>query len=83
MIYDVNSKYYDLPNTEICFYLLTGKTYRQIAQDYYLFDLNKVIYKVRKLREMLDLRNRRQLAYFAVVNGLVDMNAIANPIKYQ
>lgn len=82
-MYDINSKYYDIENDRIFYCLLTGKTYRQIAQDYYLFDLNKVIYKVRKLCKKLSLRNRRQLAYFAVMNGLVDVNAIANPIRYQ
>lgn len=77
MITDNYSKYYNLPHSEMLSYLLSGKTYRQIAKEHYLFDLNKVLYKVRKLRETLCLRNRRQLAYFALVNGLVDVDAIA------
>lgn len=76
MITDIYSRYYDLPNSDILIHLLTGKTYKQIAQDYYFFNLNKVLYKVRKLRETLALRNRRQLAYFALVNGLVDVEKI-------
>lgn len=75
---DIYSKYYNLPDSEMLSYLLSGKTYTQIAQEYYLFDLNKVLYKVRKLREKLCLRNRRQLAYFALVNGLVNVDAIVN-----
>lgn len=77
MLADIYSKYYDLPHAEILVHLLTGKTYAEIAQEYYLFDLNKVLYKVRKLREKLCLRNRRQLAYFALVNGLVDADMIS------
>ncbi len=77
MITDIYSKYYDLADTDMLFYLFSGKTYAQIAQEYYLFDLNKVLYKVRKLREKLCLRNRRQLVYFALVNGLVDADMIS------
>ena len=73
---DIYSKYYNLPHSEMLSYLLSGKTYAQIAQEYYFFNLNKVLYKVRKLRETLCLRNRRQLAYFALVNGLVDVDRI-------
>lgn len=80
MLADIYSKYYDLPNSEMLSYLVIGKSYRQIAQEYYLFDLNKVLYKVRKLRKKLCLKNRRQLAYFALVNGLVDADAIVNSI---
>ncbi|MBP3923815.1 response regulator transcription factor [bacterium] len=56
--------------------LVAGKTYREIARAHYLFSLNKVIYRARKMREKTALHNRRQLAYFAVVNGLVDLDTI-------
>jgi len=75
---NIDPKYYDIMDGGIFTYLLSGKTYYEIARDYYLYDLNKVIYKVRKLRKKLSLKNRRQLAYFAVVNKLVDLNALKN-----
>ena len=70
-MHDLDSKYYNLVNERIFYYLLSGKTYREIAQEYYPHDLNKFIYQVRKLREQLLLRNRRQLVYFAIVNNLI------------
>ena len=75
-LHDLGSIYYDINNDRVFYFLISGKTYREIAKEYYCYDLNKFIYAVRKLRERLGLRNRRQLAYFAVVNKLVDLERI-------
>ncbi len=75
-MHDLCSKYYNLVGERVFYYLLTGKTYKEIAQEYYYCDLNKFIYQVRRLREQLFLKNRRQLAYFAVVNELVNLDRI-------
>lgn len=77
-MYNLGSKYYNLVGERVFYYLLSGKTYREIAQEYYCCDLNKFIYQVRRLREQLLLKNRRQLVYFAVINELVDLNRICN-----
>lgn len=73
---DLDSKYYNLYNERIFYYLLTGKSYRKLAEEFYSYDINKLIYKIRKLREELNLCNRRQLAYFAVENKLVDIEKV-------
>ncbi len=73
-MHDLDSKYYNLVGEMVFYYLLSGKTYREIAQEYYCHNINKFIYKVRKLREQLFLKNRRQLVYFAIVNGLIDIS---------
>ena len=73
---DLDSKYYNLYNERIFYYLLSGKTYREISRQYFSFNINKVIYKVRKLKKQLNLCSRGQLAYFAVINKLVDIEKV-------
>lgn len=73
---DLSSKYYNLYNDKLFYYLLTGKSYRKIAEKYYSHDINKLIYRIRKLKKELSLSNRRQLAYFAVENKLVDIEKV-------
>ncbi|CDE62266.1 unknown [Fusobacterium sp. CAG:439] len=73
---DLNSKYYNLYNDKLFYYLLTGKSYGKIAEKYYSYDINKLIYRIRKLKKELSLSNRRQLAYFAVENKLVDIEKV-------
>lgn len=69
--HDPDHKFYNLQEDKIFYLLLTGLSYRKIAEQYYSFQLNKLIYKTRKLRKELNLQNRRQLAYFAVKNHLI------------
>lgn len=69
--HDLDNKFYNLQEDKIFYLLLTGLSYRKIAEQYYSFQLNKLIYKIRKLRKEFNLQNRRQLAYFAVKNHLI------------
>lgn len=73
---NLSSKYYNLYNDKLFYYLLTGKSYVKIAEKYYSYDINKLIYRIRKLKKELSLSNRRQLAYFAVENKLVDIEKV-------
>lgn len=73
---DLSSKYYNLYNDKLFYYLLTGKSYGKITEKYYSYDINKLIYRIRKLKKELSLSNRRQLAYFAVENKLVDIEKV-------
>ncbi len=70
---DLSSNLY---NDKLFYYLLTGKSYGKIAEKYYSYDINKLIYRIRKLKKELSLSNRRQLAYFAVENKLVDIEKV-------
>lgn len=70
---DLSSNLY---NDKLFYYLLTGKSYGKIAEKYYSYDINKLIYRIRKLKKELNLSNRRQLAYFAVENKLVDIEKV-------
>ena len=70
---DLSSNLY---KDKLFYYLLTGKSYGKIAEKYYSYDINKLIYRIRKLKKELSLSNRRQLAYFAVENKLVDIEKV-------
>lgn len=74
--HDLNHKFYELQEDKVFYLLLTGLSYRKIAEKYYSFQLNKLLYKVRKLMKKLKLQNRRQLAYFAIKNNLVTKERI-------
>ena len=74
--HDIGTKYYEIENDRIFYYLLTGMNFRQIAQKFYACNINKLIYRYKKLKNQLCLRNRKQLAYFAIVNDLVDISRL-------
>lgn len=66
----------ELYNNRIFYLLLSGLTYTEIAEKYYQRNKYKFIYQVQKLFKALNIRNRRQLAYYAVENNLVDLNRV-------
>lgn len=76
MYYDVGEKFYELQDNRVFYLLLTGMTYREIANKFYHMNLYKFVYKVRKLMREFNLQNRRQLAYFAVKNHLISIEKI-------
>lgn len=76
MIYDFDSRMTELKNDRVFYILLSGLSYTEIAQKYYYSQYYKFIYKVRKLFKEFNLHNRRQLAFFAVSNGLVEPERI-------
>ena len=75
-MYDINHKWFYLQNERIFYFLLSGLTYSEIVEKYYSRHKYKFIYQVRKLMRIFHLQNRRQLAYFAVKNGLVDTDLL-------
>ncbi len=74
--------YIDLCNNRIFYLLLSGLTYTEIAEKYYQRHKYKFIYQVQKMFKTLNIRNRRQLAYFAIKNNLVDLNRIEVKNEY-
>lgn len=78
MYYDVDDKFYELQGDSVFYFLLTGMSYREIANEFYCRRIYQFIYRVRKLLKRFHLQNRRQLAYFAVKNKLVDIERIGN-----
>lgn len=81
-MYDIDSRFYKLENDRVFYELLTGKTYYEIAKDYYLYDINRFVSKVRKMYKMEGFANRRQLAFFAVANKLVKLENVKNYHNY-
>lgn len=75
-MYDSGHKLYYLRNEKVFYLLLSGLTYSEIAEKYYYRQKYKFIYEVRKLLKLFNLKNRRQLAYYAVKNGLVNLNLV-------
>ena len=71
MYYDIDSKFYDIQESKELYCLLTGLSYTQIGIKFYLSNTNKFVYRIRKLMKRFNLCNRRQLAYFAVINHLI------------
>ena len=69
---------YDIKNNNddirIYYLLLSGLTYSEIANKYYHRQKYKFVYQVRKILTRLGLKNRRQLAYYAVANHLINKN---------
>lgn len=55
-------------------YLLSGMTYREIANKYYYRDINKFLYELHKIMKALNASNRRQLLYLAYTNNLLSFN---------
>ena len=76
MIYDFDSRMTELKNDRVFYILLSGLSYTEISERYYHFQYYKFVYKVRKLFKEFNLHNRRQLAFFAVSNGLVEPERI-------
>lgn len=79
--HDIEHRYYEIQEDKVFYLLLTGLSYTKIAEKYYSFQLNKFIYRVRKLMKELNLQNRNQLAYFAIKNHLVTEERIREYIK--
>lgn len=75
-MYDIDSNFYELQGSKELYLILTGKSYREIAINYYQYQKYKFIYKIRKIMKKYDLKNRRQLAFFAVKNKLVTLDKI-------
>ncbi|MCD7780119.1 MAG: hypothetical protein LUH05_05550 [Candidatus Gastranaerophilales bacterium] len=67
---------YNLKNDRIFYLLLSGMTYREIANKYYLRQYYKVSSLIRNMLKELNLQNRRQLVYYAYKKNLID-----NPSK--
>ena len=65
-----------IPDMRLIYCVLNGLTYRQIGIKLYFYNENKVKYRIRQLFKMFNLTNRRHLAYFAVVNNIVDMDLL-------
>lgn len=65
-MYGKISKY---PVEKIYKYLLTGMTYREIANRYYYRDLNKFLSELKKIMHCFNVQNRRQLLYVMFVNS--------------
>ena len=64
--------YEQIPDMKVIYCLLTGLSYREIGIKFYYHNTYKFVYKVRQLLNMFNLANRRQLAYFAVKNNLIN-----------
>lgn len=60
-------------NERLFLLLLKGLTYTEIANRYYNRNKNKLLYLIRKLLKKFGLHNRRQLIYYAVTNGLIQI----------
>lgn len=73
MFYDIGDRLYDVVDMKELYYLLTGLSYREIAERFYSRQTYKFIYRVRKLMKELHLQNRRQLTFYAVKNNLVSL----------
>ena len=65
-----------IPDMRLIYCVLNGLTYRQIGIKLYFYNENKVKYRIRQLFKMFNLANLRHLAYFAVVNNIVDMDLL-------
>lgn len=76
MRYYEKDRMYQLKNDRVFYILLMGLSYTEIAERYYHFQYYKFVYQVRKLLKEFGLHNRRQLAFFAVANGLVEQERI-------
>lgn len=76
MGFDVNHKLYNLQESKELYFLFTGLSYSEIAEKYYFRNKNKFVYKIRKLMKELNLQNRRQLAFFAYKNQLIQIDKI-------
>lgn len=70
MKYDIDSEYFELQNDRIFYQLITGLSYRDIANKYYLRNKNKFVYKVRKLMSKYNIQNRRQLVFWVFKKGI-------------
>lgn len=70
-----------IPDVKVLYCILTGLSYREIGIRFYSYNTNKFIYKVRTLMKVLGLRNRRQLAYFALSNNLVTAEKLSRYIE--
>lgn len=78
MKYDIDSEFFELQNDRIFYQLITGLSYRDIANKYYLRNKNKFVYKVRKLMSKYNIQNRRQLVFWAFKKELVNEDKIIN-----
>lgn len=77
MNYQCNKKkLYELCDIKILYFLITGLSYREIAEKYYSYQFYKFNYKVRKLKKELNVQNRRQLTYCAIKNQLIEKERI-------
>lgn len=76
MYYDCDDKFFEIQEDNVFYFLLTGLSYQEIANEFYYRNIHKFVYKVRKLMKELNLQNRRQLVYFAVKNHLVSIEKI-------
>ena len=65
-----------ISDMRLIYCVLNGLTYRQIGIKLYFYNENKVKYRIRQLFKMFNLANRRHLAYFAVVNNIIDMDLL-------
>jgi len=63
----------DYENERLFLLLLKGLTYTEIANQYYQRNKNKLLYAIRKLLKKFGLHNRRQLIFYAVTNGLIQI----------
>lgn len=69
--HELGSKYYNIQESRELYYLFLGLSYEQIGIKFYSRQKNKFIYKIRKLMKLLNVSNRRQLAYSALKNHLI------------
>ena len=76
MKYDIDSEFFELKNDRIFYKLITGLSYRDIANKYYLRNKNKFVYNVRNLMSKYNIQNRRQLVFWAFKKELVNEEKI-------
>ena len=76
MKYDIDSEFFELQNDRIFYKLITGLSYRDIANKYYLRNKNKFVYNVRNLMSKYNIQNRRQLVFWAFKKELVNEEKI-------
>lgn len=69
-------KYFYIQDSKELYCLLTGLPYSKIATIFYGRNIEKFVYRVRKLMKQLHVVNRRQLAYMAVKEHLVDLKRV-------
>lgn len=73
--------YNEIPDIKVIYCIMTGLSYRKIGVKFYGYRTGKFVYQVRKLLKQFNLLNRRQLAYFAVKNNLVNYDKLKEYIN--
>lgn len=79
--HDLDHKFFNLQETRELYYLLTGLSYTEIGINFYNRNKYKFIYRIKKIMKEFNVQNRRQLAYFAVKEHLVQLDKIGEYMK--